>query len=232
MEVRRINNDELYHHGVKGQRWGVRRYQNEDGTLTPKGKAKLEKLRNKDIKYLESRLNRIRKDEDKNAKFSEHRAEKLLKKSEKLESEGKDAEKILKKFDKRMEQSNNIRKDFTEYRKKLQKEIDIVKNYTLSDYKKEKAEYWKYAQKYANTYAIRHIGMNSYRTLETTSVRDQVRSEIRKDFANDKKAYGKSMTRKERNYRNKAEYTLDKDKAEKYRKKYEKEKAKNDKKYG
>ena len=29
----------LAHHGVKGQRWGVRRYQNPDGSLTPKGKA-------------------------------------------------------------------------------------------------------------------------------------------------------------------------------------------------
>lgn len=29
---------ELYHHGVKGMKWGVRRYQNEDGTLTAKGK--------------------------------------------------------------------------------------------------------------------------------------------------------------------------------------------------
>lgn len=32
--------DELYHHGVKGQRWGVRRYQNYDGTLTAAGKAR------------------------------------------------------------------------------------------------------------------------------------------------------------------------------------------------
>jgi len=31
---------ELYHHGIKGQKWGVRRYQNEDGTLTPEGKKR------------------------------------------------------------------------------------------------------------------------------------------------------------------------------------------------
>lgn len=34
---------ELYHHGIKGQRWGVRRYQNKDGTLTPAGKKRLAK---------------------------------------------------------------------------------------------------------------------------------------------------------------------------------------------
>lgn len=31
---------ELYHHGIKGQRWGVRRYQNADGSLTAAGKAR------------------------------------------------------------------------------------------------------------------------------------------------------------------------------------------------
>lgn len=30
--------NELYHYGVKGQQWGVRRYQYADGTLTPAGK--------------------------------------------------------------------------------------------------------------------------------------------------------------------------------------------------
>ena len=35
--------DELYHHGIKGQKWGVRRFQNADGSLTSKGKKHYQK---------------------------------------------------------------------------------------------------------------------------------------------------------------------------------------------
>lgn len=34
---------ELQHYGVKGMKWGVRRYQNEDGSLTAEGKLRLAK---------------------------------------------------------------------------------------------------------------------------------------------------------------------------------------------
>ena len=35
-----MHNNYLYHHGIKGQKWGVRRFQNEDGSLTTVGRAR------------------------------------------------------------------------------------------------------------------------------------------------------------------------------------------------
>jgi hypothetical protein len=40
-------NDYLEHHGIKGQKWGVRRYQNSNGTLTAEGRAKYQKYMDK-----------------------------------------------------------------------------------------------------------------------------------------------------------------------------------------
>lgn len=51
-----ISDEELYHYGIKGMRWGIRRYQNPDGSLTPAGIRRLEKA---DIKWAKKKTDKI-----------------------------------------------------------------------------------------------------------------------------------------------------------------------------
>ena len=45
----------LQHHGIKGQKWGVRRFQNTDGSLTAEGKKRYSSNDYKDM------LNKVEK---------------------------------------------------------------------------------------------------------------------------------------------------------------------------
>lgn len=58
-----MKDNELMHYGILGMKWGVRRYQNRDGTLTSSGKKKALKLQNdyteliRNHKYIDSNGN-------------------------------------------------------------------------------------------------------------------------------------------------------------------------------
>lgn len=52
-----MENNTLYHYGIKNMKWGVRRYQNKDGSLTPAGKARYDRdVRDNNAKKKDNRI--------------------------------------------------------------------------------------------------------------------------------------------------------------------------------
>lgn len=70
MEYKICKSDELTHWGIKGMKWGVRRYQNKDGSLTPKGKKRYDTMSD-DAKSVKS-LKKKRVDEMSNAELKKY----------------------------------------------------------------------------------------------------------------------------------------------------------------
>lgn len=98
----KITYDEIKHHGIKGQKWGVRRYQNEDGTLTNAGKKRYGTKENfekqypvdkkkSDVATIGAGRNAVRDAKDINRNLRELEREKSSKKQKKINKQIEEA---------------------------------------------------------------------------------------------------------------------------------------------
>jgi hypothetical protein len=98
---------ELYHYGIKGQKWGVRRYQNSDGTLTSAGKKRrkinyLSEAKGMSDDELRSQVNRLNLERRyvNLAKNESSRVSRTLDAADKAASAATNANKMSKNIDK------------------------------------------------------------------------------------------------------------------------------------
>jgi len=118
-----MDNNELYHHGIKGMKWGVRRYQNYDGSLTPAGQKRYERdQRENAAKKKENRIDVSNPDPQRWVKEDMERSKKVVDANSSLVKQLKDLEKETapKATTKRMDLSNMTDK---EMRDKINREL-------------------------------------------------------------------------------------------------------------
>lgn len=152
---------EIYHHGIKGQRWGIRRYQRPDGSLTPDGKKRYRK----DVKNAEQ------------LRRHTAAAKKIIKKSGQMATlDKKDYDEALNNYNKEMRKSSIF-----ESRQKKKVRIDAA-DVTLSEAEKRLKRSEENLQRDIDNYEaeakaytaqidkmIRSYGSNNIKSISTTT---------------------------------------------------------------
>lgn len=96
---------ELCHWGIKGMKWGVRRYQNPDGSLTPAGQKRLMK---KDARWARKNMDKItRKARKASSKELNQYSQELLRLPDAFKTNGKLSSKTINAYNRRMAELMN-----------------------------------------------------------------------------------------------------------------------------
>lgn len=125
MIVRRLPDSELelYHHGIMGMHWGVRRFQNKDGTLTSAGRKRRGLV--EQIKY-NRKMKKVRRAKVDKAKAQQIAKEEKTERLKKLNAERKERAEVIKTGDAKAIQKFQSKMSNKEYEKALER-IDLNK---------------------------------------------------------------------------------------------------------
>lgn len=129
-----IYSNELTHWGIKGQKWGERRYQNEDGTLTEAGKRRYARQKTRELNSLENEKSDLL---DKSIR-AENAANRKIFNNDERRSENKSRAKEL------SDNAKRVQNQIDSTIKKLDSEGFNVKSKTLTA-QQRRAQGWTYA---------------------------------------------------------------------------------------
>lgn len=140
--------DELYHYGIKGQKWGIRRYQNPDGSLTEEGRRRYGHLGSqeeidaaikRDTNYINSEKNIAKKYKRKDA-----RTERKYKKLQKWMDENIDPNVGIKNYSeseqKKIQKWVRAMSDQVDLDERIQFSMDRLNDMTIDEINKEKKQ--------------------------------------------------------------------------------------------
>lgn len=143
LDIVTSQNDYLCHHGIKGQKWGERRYQNPDGSLTDAGRLRYYgnngRLNAEGRKALKKTRKNLRDLEDKVAetKYNQQKHLNTLKKDEKLLNKGKEAKNLNKDLYVQSQMEQEFAKAYSNYLK--------YEKYAMDTFGDKKIKQLKYA---------------------------------------------------------------------------------------
>ncbi len=158
MEVRYANPSasELYHFGVKGQKWGIRNYQNPDGSLTDAGRKHYNRSYAHGVKVLKRKQSKMNKNSLKRDKY-QLKSDKAFEKSYRVVSDErsdkfqKKGYKFKRKASKLQYKTSKINKSGEKYYKKMEKKFNEIPVSTFNE--SDVAYVKKYSSKVLSKYS-------------------------------------------------------------------------------